>query len=504
MAIAILTTYAARFASMIAFVLLLPIVMTAFGAEAYGLYALTVSLAALFQQDLGVGDATTRFTAIAALHGDTKRMRRVAAASGRFYLAMAAIMGAATAVTFGAVLPHTRSVPASLTETGAVLAVLGVTNIVLLLGFSSHRQVLAGVGRLDEVNYLLIGQAVLRIALTIVVCVLGLGIVAVAIVDTVATLAFGVATWLRRRRRAPEVSGSFRDFDRGVFRELFSMSTQLMVLGIASVVIMQIGGVLTALLLPIAATTLYAAGQRVYLLVKEVTASLSTAILPTASRRHAGDGDRTNGELYVQGTALANMLMTLVLVPTVVFMPVVIGAWLGPDGGGAAIVAQVLVLSLFANNNHLLAVPILTAEGAIRRYAVLHVVWAVSGSLLALWWGGMWGLGGIALGLVLPVVVLEPVYVAVALRRLRVTAREFVLRCLVAPFASVALPAAGLAVSASVWHPDLPLAVAMSACWAAVAVTIYVFFGIDRETRRRVSRWIHERRRPVVPAGGAE
>ncbi|MDN3497304.1 hypothetical protein QL996_15295 [Planococcus sp. APC 4015] len=478
---AVVTTYAARFAAMIAYVVLLPVVVAAFGVEAYGLYMLTVAVGSLFQQDLGIGGATTRFIGVAAPSNDVARMREVASASNVFFLAAAVVMSTATGLVFALTVPHAQFGD-DLVPTAWALALLGVANVFILLVFSSNRQVLAGVGRLSEVNHLLIGLAVFRIVMTLVVCWAGVGIVAVALVDVVGILGFGIVTYVLRRVRAPEVTARPRDFRWSVFRELFGVSSQLMVIGLAGVVIMQVGGILTALLLPIAFTALYAAGQRVYLLVKEVTGSLAVALLPTASMRQGGAAGASIGELYLRGTAYANMLMTIVLVPVVVFMPEIMRVWLGPTGAGATIVAQILVLSMFANNNHLLAVPILTAQGSVRAYAVLHTVWAVTGTALAIVLGEPLGLTGIALGLTIPILVLEPFYVGIALRRLGLTAREFAVRCLLLPFGLVAPPAALLYVS-SLLDPPLALLPVIAAVWAITAATLYFFFALDQSTR---------------------
>ncbi|MGB4778611.1 lipopolysaccharide biosynthesis protein, partial [Microbacterium sp.] len=497
---AVVTTYAARFASMIAYVALLPIVLMAFGADAYGLYVLTVALGSLFQQDLGIGGATTRFIGVAFPARDVARMREVASASTAFFLAAAVLLSAASALAFAAAVPSARFGD-DLIPTAWMLCVLGVVNVFVLLAFSSNRQILAGIGRLDDVNYLLIGLALFRIVATIVVCWAHLGIVAVAVVDVIGMLGFGIATFVLRRLRAPQITASFRQFRWSVFRELFHVSAQLMVVGVAGVVIMQAGGVLTALLLPIAFTAMYAAGQRIYLLVKEVTGSIATAVLPTASMRQGGAEGLPNGELFLRGTSLANMLMMLVLVPVVTFMPMIMTLWLGPGSAPAAIVAQILVLSLLANNNHLLAIPILTAQGSLRGYAILHTVWAVTGTVLAAVLGSALdstpALAGIALGLTIPVVLLEPIYVLIALRRLGLSGREFVVRCLVSPFLST-LPLAAGVYTVSLLDPSLVVAVLTTVGWVVAAVAVYWCFGKDGVPRPRwsLSSLTRKRRHP--------
>ncbi|WP_345751784.1 lipopolysaccharide biosynthesis protein [Microbacterium rhizophilus] len=484
----VVTTYSARFATLVAFLVLLPVVLQSVGADAYGLYALTVALGAIFQQDLGIGDATTRFIAVARPAGDLDRMRRTAAASAGFSLAAAVVMGAGVAVAL-VLAVAAADVPAPLDTTARILVALGVANVFLLLAMSPHRQVLAGIGRIDDVNLVLIGQAAMRIVLTLAVCALGWGIVAVAVVDVAATLALGGATLWLRRRRMPGLVVRLRDFRWDAFRELFSMSAQLLVIGLSAVVITQVGSVLTALLLPIAFATLFAAAQRMYLVVKEVTGSLATALLPIASLRHGEGAVGSQRELYLSGTGYANMLMTIVLVPAVLFMPTIMQAWIGADGAAAALVAQILILSLFANNNHLLALPVLTAQGRVRAFAVLHATWAVSGTVLAAILGATMGLPGIALGIALPVIALEPIYVWVVLRRIGATAREFLARCLARPLLPALPLAVVLVVATAATRPGFALAATLSAAWAVALAAVYVLFDPPaRAAARRLVR----------------
>jgi len=478
---AIVTTYSARAATLVAYLALLPVVLHAVGPDAYGLYALTVALGAIFQQDLGIGDATTRFIAHAHPAGDRDRMRQIAAASAGFYLAAAIVMGAAVAVSLTLTI-GAAAVPASLGTTAWLLVVLGSANVFLLLALSPARQVLAGIGRIDEVNVALIVQAVVRVALTLAVCALGWGILAVAVADLTATLVLGVLTLWLRRRRAPAITVRLADFRWATFRELFAMSAQLMVIGLSAVVVTQIGGVLTAVLLPLAFTALFTAGQRMYLVVKEVTSSLSTALLPMAAMQERTAGADAHRTLYLSGTRYANMLMTIVLVPAALFMPVVMASWIGPTGAPAALVAQILILSLFANNNHLLAMPILIAQGRVRPYAILHAVWAVSGTALALLLGSAWGLPGIALGIALPIVVLEPVYVAVILRRVGARPRAFLVQCLLGPLLPALPLAAALGAVAALTQPGLAAAALLSLGWAVALAAAYLM--TDAPARR--------------------
>lgn len=491
----VVTTYLARFASMISYFALLPMTLNAYGADLYGVYALTVAMTALFQQDLGMGNATTRFAAVAHAKKDDTELARVSSAAWVFYVATAVVMSVGLLIALWVTLANMDTTTAELSSLGHVLAVLAAANVFSILVTAVNRQILSGIGALTQVNLALIVQAVMRVAMTAAVIFIGWSIIAVAAVDLIVTVLTGILVLALRRRFAPGLRIRLTTFRWSTFRTMFAVSSQLLVVALASTAIMQAGSVIAAVTLPVAAIAFYAAGQRMYVLVKEVTGSLAVAVLPHASSVYAKGGSAANARTYLLGTQAANMLMMLVLVPVVCFMPLIMRIWVGPESQGAVIVAQVLILSMLANNNHLLALPLLTADGSIKSYAILHTIWALTGITLATLLSGPLGIAGIALGIAIPVLVLEPLYIVIVLRRLSVNGRDFARSCLVRPFALVALPAFGVAFYALYGSPTLVWAILVSAAWVVIAAALYLTIGLDREARQMLTSRIPSLRR---------
>lgn len=471
---------------MLATFLLLPIVSKAVGIEAYGVYALVIALAVVFQQDLGMDNATTRFVAFGNAKNDMGRVREVTAASQAFYLILATAMSAIAALVF-LVCWHSFNIPQSLQADGRVLAALAVTTITSALGFAVYRQVLIGMGRLDLVNMVQIAQAATRVAATCVVLWFGLGIISVAIVDFSVVFLAGLSTLVLRDKLFPATKSSPLNARWPVFKDIFIVSFDLLILSVAAVAIRQAGSIVTSLTISVAAVAVYTVAQRTYTIAKEVTNSLSLAVLPAASSREAAHGPEANARLYVSGTQLANMLMIMVAVPLLVFMPTWLTAWVGPRLASAALAAQILVLSLVANNNHLLAIPILTAKGHIRPYAIMHGIWALAGIVLSFAFGALWGVAGVAFGIALPIVLLEPVYVWVVLRQIRVSPRQFARECLVQPYAFVSPLIAAMTLCAVFLPVNLLLALVASLIWVVGAGVIYYYFAISAGSKNWIS-----------------
>lgn len=488
LALNIVSTYAARFANILAIFLLFAWVEGAVGSDAYGVYLLTASIAALLSMDLGLAGATTRYVAIAAEAGQDGEIRRITGASSLFFLLVGLVALAATLAVV-ALGWASFEIPADLRQAALATTILAAAQAFAASALSVNRHVLAGVGRLDVANLVQLGQIAVRVLLTLAVLAVGEGIIVVAAVDLAVVLLGGAAAWALRRRFSPASRSSVLDIHRPTMRQLLGLGTDLLVISVAGLVILQTGNLVVSLFLPIAAVTVFSAGFRLYQAARELTNSLTSALLPFASRQFAAGRHAGNAELYLTGTRLASLVVVAACVPLAVFAPLVVSLWLGPGFEAAAVVAQILLVSLIINTQHLVAVPILTAQGGIRPFAVLHSVWAIGcvglGVLLTPWLG----VAGMALAIAVPVVVLEPAYLWVLLRRLRVPFRRYA--AAVGPLAAVAAALGGALYAASRLDPDTISTALMITAWVVGLFAVYWLFLASSAERRYVVRVRH-------------
>jgi O-antigen/teichoic acid export membrane protein len=133
---------------------------------------------------------------------------------------------------------------------------------------------------------------------------------------------------------------------------------------------------------------------------------------------------------------------------------------------------------------------VLTGMGRIGAYTRLHVIWALANVALSLALIGPLGLEGVALGSVLPLVVLEPLYLRIALRETGVSPRAFVLTAIVRPYGCAALAAlVPLAVLVAL-GPTIAAAVVGTAAYLALYGALTLSRGLHREQRGVLRRMI--------------
>ncbi len=493
----VLSTYAARFAGLLAQIILLPLVLSHVGLSAYGVYTVTVAFVALFQQDLGVGNAMTRFVSIARGAEDWQTVQDFTDAANSLFTIVAAVAMLLSSVAFYILWPHLH-IPSNLDREALSLAVMAVGGLGISLISSPYRQLLYSFGRMSRANGIQFSQQVVRILLTLIAVNLSASVVVVGLADLVA-IVFGAAFLMVTVYKDSDVyTPKLGRMPMQAARELFSVSMYLLVISISGLLIVQFGSIASSIRFSAAVAGLFAGAQRVYFVVKEVTNSLSIAVLPRASESVGSGEVGVTADLYSRGTQLANMLMVALAVPLMGAMPFWLKAWAGAPMVAASSSAIVLILSLIANNNHLLAIPILTAHGKLGWFAILHATWAVSAIVLAFVFGSASGDAGspigVALGIAIPVLLLEPFYILVTLRVLRVPWISFLTRSILLPYLPGVLGIFGFFAVRRYVGLDTTSVLLSSALWIAICAPSFVF-----QLPERSRRWLVVSTKTLIP-----
>lgn len=494
----VLTNYIARFATIFGLFLLFPFVAHHVGLSVYGIYLLITSLTTFFTLDFGMGTATIRYVAAAWAADDRPQLSRIISSSLAFFIGLAVALAVLFAVSMWVAWPSLH-IPASERSTALkLLIVVGVGQLLIAIPLGVFNQVLIGIGRLDVMNVLQLVQLALRVIATVSLISLGFGIVAVAISEAVLAVGLGVAAWLSCKGRMVNVPVSIARARWRMIRSMAPFSLQLFVISAAALVILQADSLIITLFLPVAAVTLYGAAYRIYQVTREVTNALTLALVPAATSRHVQDQFARLQQLFLTATRYSNVLVLLFAVPGMLFAGIVLEAWGGPSFRAGAEVMQILLWSQLFNNNHLVAISILTGKGDVKAYARYHAVWAVSNIILSVILIQSIGIRGVALGTAIPIVLLEPLYIATVLKQLRLRAKDFVRGILLPSFGPAAIVGLPLwLVARSLEIHTLFGALAASAVWAIAFGAIFYRVGIEPDDRLRVMRVLRRLRRAM-------
>ncbi len=479
----IVTTYVARLSNVLGLFVIFPLVARSVPQGQFGLYVLTSSLAVFFTLDLGMAGATTTYVARAWELKDYIQLRRLAASSAVFFM-LVGVAGAIIVALTVRIGWRSFTVPEGLAQAAVACTIFASLQVAVGSALSVNRHILAGIGRLDLANVTQIVQIVLRFSLTITVLSWGGGIVFVSLVDFSAVLLAGLFCWVLRRMEAPVTVSPLSQFNFVTLRGMFRLTWDFLILSLAALVILQVGNVVVSLTLPMTAVAVYGSAVRLYQVTREITNSMTAALLPASSTNHARGDFNANRSIFINGTRLSNVLLLSFAVPIVVYCNPLMRTWMGAGYEAAVPAAQILVMSLVVNNLHLIAVPVLGGQGDLRTFARLHVAWAVSTIVLGFVLTPAMGIVGTAVAVAAPVVLLEPFYVMSALRRLEIRPGKFLDIAFFRPLMSAILMAAvAIGISRIGWSQTAVGSVVVSGAVTVIFLLTYFIWIAPSEDR---------------------
>lgn len=494
----IFSTYAARIVGLLSLIVVLPVIIGAFGTKAAALYLLVSTIVALLQTDLGLMAGGVRAIGRSYASGDERQLATDVSTSHAFFACLAIVSSALYVGVFAATWEQIE-ISAELERSARLLVFLGASQLSLTIAATSVRQVLIAVGRLDVANGIVIVQSTARLVGCVVVTQFNVPVWAVGVVDTAVAAAALLVSLIIRRRVAPECAGRFRAVSTSAGRTMLRLNGSLLVLSVSGLIVMQAGSLVVSTTLPLVAVTAYAAGFRCYQACKEITNSLTAALLPAATRLDAAGQSSVLREIYLKATGVAGAVQLAVLIPIIAFAGPLLQMWLGKDLDGADTVAVLLLLSLVVSNNHLVAIPLLTARGRIGGYAVMHTIWAVSAIGIGAVLSPRIGPEGMAIGFCLPIVLLEVLYVRIALSELDIRVTEF-FRQVLRPSIIPAFITAAWCAAVSRWVDanDPIQALALAAIASPIFLLSYWKLGLRPEDRRDLKTHIKLKEREVA------
>jgi O-antigen/teichoic acid export membrane protein len=409
--------------------LLLPFNVSHLGPSAYGLWALTTSITMYFSVlDLGYAGSLVKFVA-------QYRAWRDRGALNEILSTMFVVFTGVGLVTFLVILgvasqfPRLFRVTADQVRTGQTLLLVTGAYIALRFSVSIFGAVVYGFQRFYLNNVISIVSAICVAGANVVVLESGAHLETLVLATTsVRILTLGVFV-MTAYAVYPGLQVSTRLFRRARLREVTSFSVYVLVLDWSSKLNYSTDTLVIGALIGTPAIALWTAGQRLAALSQRLTVQLSNSLFPLVVDSDAGARADRLQFVMIHGTALSLALAVPVCLGLSLLAKPIMVAWLGPAFLSSALVLQLLLATVLARVGTSCAAVILKGGGQHRLLAVTNATTAVVNLLLSIVLIRPFGLIGVALGTLLPVVtgtvfVLFPracqrvgVPVSVALRR---------------------------------------------------------------------------------------
>lgn len=433
-----------------------PFVVHHLGNVAYGVWVLVTSTTAYFALlDMGLRGAVVQFVATQHAKGQDVLAGRAVSAALLLRIAFSGVIILASGLLAISVeklfkMPAEMRAPAR----WALLAAGSSVAITLIGGVFSG--VLAALQRFDLISSVNILQVLLQMIGTVVLLRRGGGIVSLAVLLLILTVAANLAFLGLCYGVYPRLRVTLAQIDRGVIRQLWSYSSYLFLLSITGQVIYYTDNIIVGALVSAEAVAFYAIGGRLLQYMQQPTAAMAQTFMPLASSLEAQDKHDALRELLIQGTRAA-LLVSLPIAVVLFFRGgTFIGLWMGKEY--AQISGKVLRILLFATfvqvGNHANA-NIIYGLGKHRIPALWQTAEAVVNLVLCILLAKQWGLYGVAWSVVIPELVVQgvlwPRYVS---RLLSVSLGKYLLEAWLRPLVAVVPLAVGCIYAEQHWIPQ--------------------------------------------------
>lgn len=423
-----------------------PIIIRRLGNESYGLWGLVASFVGFYGLfDFGLSSAVSRFFGNAIGASDIEEFNRVAS-TGKCLLSCSALLVLLFAVIMIEPAQSILNIPAEYAKQFVLLILLSVSAMTISMVMAVYGGALLASEDFVPLSCIRTGVAVIRSLGSLLVVLAGKGVVGLAVVSVASGVLEQLIIFLRCRKRLPQMRACFLNFEVTMARTLLGFAAASFVVIIAEVLRSKLDVMLVTRFGGLGQAGLYAVALVIFrYFFRAMLAVLGVAW--TRLNNLYGKGDLAELQVFfLRASHMTAACAALASGFLIGLAPWLIRLWVGDDYGESAIVVRILIGGYFLDFATYLGIGSLYATARHRYFAAQTAVEAVASFTLAFILGSKFGMNGVALGIVVPIIIvkltIQPWYVA---RNLSISLREYWFRVILMATLSMGVLAGGLA-----------------------------------------------------------
>jgi O-antigen/teichoic acid export membrane protein len=464
------------FAMLVGF-FLMPYVLSVLGDKQYGSWVFINSLAGYASLlYVGFGETISRYVSKFHSEGNTKRINEVVSLVLTIYLGMGlvALLGAATLCWLAPVLSNWEE--PQLTEVRWVILILGL-NVFMGLSGSVFGGVLLGLRRFDLERGISFCSDILRLVMIVVFLRGEYGLLTIALIYFVITLAENVSYCVLAFRTLPGLTVSLTGWNKQTFTECSSFSGMAFINAIAAQLIYATDTVVIGTMLGTDAIVPYYIGLRLAQFIRQPIDKIAHVVMPTAGALQGAADLHKLHRFLLKAFGISFLLSTGAFVGAWFFGPAVIATWMGPNFPEAQQVLMILLGAQIVSLPMSILRAFLFGKGTVAVPALIYLAEAGTNLGLSIWACQQYGVVGVAWGTAIPIVVFElGLLLPFAIRALDISVWRLVREAIMPPLVPVAaLYGYGALVLFLAWDiGNWPMLIAVTAGGAGVLGVVWL------------------------------
>ena len=471
--------------------LLTPLMIHHLGAVDYGVWVLAGSVLDYYGLlDLGIRSAMFRYVAL--YRGGDQREEVDRTFSSALFLACAtAALICFLSVGVALVVPHFMALKAVSANAFATLLLLLGISVAIMFPTRMLATYISAHQRWDLYNAAGIAAMITRAVAIVVVLKLGYGILAIAIVTVVVSVLSVGQHVVFLRIADPPACLKVHLISGKRIRELFAFSMRSLLISVGDYLRFYSDSAVIAAVLNVGLVTPFNVATRLIECFKSVVIAGGGPVLGTMTELDGGNHKKELQELLLRSTRLLGLLSILGGGLLLVDGRALLRIWVGQDLVSAYFIVAVLALGYTINLMPHPTLLIVIAKGAHGSLGWWSIGEGIANIGLSVVWGRSHGLLGVAMGTVVPMLVIkliiQPWY---ALRSCEITVWQFVSRGLARPLLVGLLFAVSTAAITAGSAATLLLFVITVAAHTGMFCVAAWFYGLTRMERHWASEYI--------------
>jgi O-antigen/teichoic acid export membrane protein len=390
-------------------VVMLPFNLAHLGKPLYGLWILTASLTTSFALlDLGYSGSSVRFIARYRALRDREGLNQILSTLFVVYSGIGASVLCAALIMSGSLDTVFKINPADVSTSRYVLLIIS-GYIAVRFSFSVYGGVIVGFQRYHVNNVISIMTSVAVAAVNVAALMAGAGLVGL-VASTTAVRIVGLFLYRRAAHRVfPALSIRIDDFSRQRLREVSGFSVYMLLFDLGCKLNFSSDTLVLGAFLGTPAVALWAPAQRLTELLTKLSNQLNDALFPHVVESDTARRTDRLRSTFIQGTQLSLAMAIPLAGGVAIVAHPLIRAWVGPSFSQTATILQMLAALVVLRAGNSTSSTILKGAGEHKRLTAYVAVTGVGNLALSIALVKPYGMIGVAIGTVLPIVIMSMV-----------------------------------------------------------------------------------------------
>jgi O-antigen/teichoic acid export membrane protein len=401
----VISNYVGKFITLGVGFFLTPFILHQLGASSYGLFVVVGSVVAYGTLlDFGITGAIVKYVAEYRAKGQTELAHSLVATALCFYSVLG-LIAITLSVIIAPIFPNLFNVPPNERTIATWLVLLMGIGVGVAIPCTAPSAVLQGLQRFDLANLINIIGTLLSTTATILILLLGGGVLGIVAVNIIVTIIMQVPSIWLIKGIAPELKFGWRGASRHLVRTIIPFSSSLFLLHITGQLQTKTDEIVIGAYMPISTVTPYAIARRLSELPQILTNQFMKVLMPLASELHAESDQTQLRSLYITGTRLTLALFLPIACVLIVLAHSILTVWVGATYAGYTHIVIILTIASLIDTSQWPAGSIL--QGMVRHQplVIVSIGSALSNLALSIALIPHFGLTGVALGTLLPAII---------------------------------------------------------------------------------------------------